>query len=188
MSNIGLSRPKPDFLQSVPSASRYYMSGIGAIPSDTKGLTQPPRPETAWRQCHQLWSKTENISASFVTNKRLLKTFTFVANRNSTRRHLESIWTCKYIKLIYNKFLWSRGREFPFPTNLFINISMIHLCHYTCQHFIRKILQVTKSIYSFHSANGLLVSSQERLMGNSSSRTLHRAPMQGSRLRWSQIY
>lgn len=42
MSNIGLPRTKPDFLQSVPSASRYYMSSMGAIVLDTKGLTRPP--------------------------------------------------------------------------------------------------------------------------------------------------
>lgn len=51
-----------------------------------------------------------------------------------------------------------------------------------CQHFIRKILQVTKSIYSFYSAKRLLVSSQERLVGSSSRRTLLRAPTQGSQV------
>lgn len=110
-----------------------------ARPSETKGLSQPPRPETAWRQCHQLWRKAENISASFAANKSLLKPFTFIANRNGTRRrHLESIWTCKYIKLIYNKFLWSRGHEFLFPTNLLINISMIHWCHYPLPAFYKE--------------------------------------------------
>lgn len=145
MSNIGLPRTKPDCLQSVPSGPRYYTSGTGAIASDAKGLTRPPRPETTWRQCHQL-QRTENILVSFVTNKRLWKTFALVAKRNSTRGHSESIWICKYIKLIHNKSLWSRGHEFPFPTNVFIDISMIHLCHNTHQCFCKENTSMNKHL------------------------------------------
>lgn len=50
MSNVGPSRMKPDFLQTVPRAPRYYMSGVGAAQSATKGLNSAPRPEPNWLQ------------------------------------------------------------------------------------------------------------------------------------------